>query len=175
MRKPSAFLLLAISAFAAEDKLPLAAKVEVDFVRDIEPIFKRQCQACHGSAQQMSGLRLDDSAKALRRGYSGVVILPGSSARSRLIHLVADTEEKVVMPPGGKRLSAEQVGLLRAWIDQGAKWPARAKAASAVESRSNHWSFQPVGRPGPPQTKNIAWGRNPIDQFILERLEKEGI
>ena len=162
-------------AFGAEKELPPAATRPVDFVRDIEPLFKSRCQACHGTAQQLSGLRLDDAEQALKGGYSGPVILPKNSAKSRLVHLVAGIEEKVVMPPAGKRLTPAEIGLLRAWIDQGAKWPIDAKSTKAVSTRSTHWSFQPITRPQPPQTNNAAWARNAVDQFILARLGKEGI
>ncbi len=155
------FLSLPLFAFAAD------TKPAVDFARDIEPLFRGKCQACHGAAQQMSGLRLDDGAHALKGGYSGPVILPGKSAESRLIHLVSASDQKLAMPPSGTRLTATEVDLLRAWIDQGAKWPAgTAKAAAA---QSVHWSFQPLARPQVPPT------RHGIDHFALERLTREGI
>ncbi len=167
--------IVSVIAFGAEKELPPAATRPVDFVRDIEPLFKSRCHACHGTAQQLSGLRLDDAEQALKGGYSGPVILPKDSAKSRLVHLVAGIEEKVVMPPAGKRLTPAEIGLLRAWIDQGANWPIDAKPTKAVSTRSTHWSFQPITRPQPPQTNNAAWARNAVDQFILARLGKEGI
>ena len=117
------FSILAI--LRAEEKegvLPAAAKERVDFERDIAPIFQASCESCHGAKQQLSGLRLDRRADALAGGYSGAVIRPGDSAGSRLIQLVAGLEKDQVMPMVGERLTANQVGLLRAWIDQGADW-----------------------------------------------------
>ena len=73
------------------------------------------------------------------------------------------------MPPAGKRLTPEEIGVLRAWIDQGATWPESSWAASTAAPRSNHWAFQPIRRPATPA------GQNPIDYFIRKRLEKEGI
>ena len=175
MRRLLPLLLAALASDAAiTSKLPPAARSLVDFERDVEPLFRSRCHGCHGAKTQMSGLRLDDAAAALRGGNSGAVIKPGNSAASRLIHLVAGLEEKVVMPPAGTRLSPLEIGLLRAWIDQGAKWLAR-KAETADPQRPAHWAFRPIGRPGPPRTRNEAWPRNPIDRFVLARLELEGI
>jgi hypothetical protein len=80
------------------------------------------------------------------------------------------------MPPKEReRLPARAIAVLKAWIDQGAKAPADEAVADAGAQKSKHWSFQPVVRPTLPQVRNEAWIRNPIDRFILARLEKEGI
>ncbi|MCP5116306.1 MAG: hypothetical protein GY953_36215, partial [bacterium] len=114
MKSLPTLLLLATAAWPAE----------VDYVREIAPLLESRCYACHGSQQQMSGLRLDRRAEALRGGYSGTVIIPGNSASSRLIKLVAGEEEGLVMPPAGGKLSASEIDRLRSWIDQGAPWVA---------------------------------------------------
>lgn len=172
----AAFWLCAFSLSAQDvpSNLPPPASAAADFARDIEPIFAKRCQACHGSAQQMSGLRLDSGENALKGGYSGPVILPGKSAESKLIHRVASAKTGFAMPPAGEKLSKEEVGLLRAWIDAGAKWPVR-EASSASASKNTHWSYQPVRRPETPQVRNRDWVRNPIDAFVLSRLEADGI
>ena len=103
--------------------LPPATKVQVDFYRDIEPLLKEKCQSCHGAEQQLSGLRLDSRSAALTGGNSGVVVKPGNSRESRLIHLVAGLNKELRMPMTGDPLTTEQVGLLRGWIDQGVLWP----------------------------------------------------
>ena len=103
------------------------------------------------------------------------MIRPGHSAQSRLIHLVAGADLKVVMPLGGMRLSVEQVGLLRTWIDQGANWPAGAPAAAQQTENPAYWAFQPLRKPAPPRALNRTWARNAVDQFVLHRLEKESI
>src|SRR5947209_2435858 len=100
----------------------------VDFQRDVQPIFKARCYQCHGNGKQQSGLRLDDRSAALRGGNSGPVIVPGKSAASRLIHVVSGLDREAKMPPSGKPLTAAEVQRLRAWIDQGAKWPEDAVA-----------------------------------------------
>src|SRR6185436_11716235 len=100
-------------------------------------------------------------------------ILPGKSAESLLVQAVAGVKPDLVMPRKGERLTAEQVGLLRAWIDQGAIWPDSASAK--IEDPRNHWAFKAPSRPRVPEVKQKNWVRNPIDNFILARLEKEKI
>ncbi len=157
---------------ASGDGLPPPAKTKVDFARDVAPLFEKRCSACHGPGQQMSGLRLDKKDAALKGGRSGRAIVPHDSAGSRLIRLVAGTDaEKKVMPPAGDRLTAAEVGILRAWIDQGAEWPEGVNVAA----RASHWSFQKIARPTPPVVRNPGWARNAIDDFVLAKLESEAI
>ena len=154
--------------------LPSPAAREIDFVRDVSPILAR-CQSCHSAKQSMGGLRLDSRIAALAGGNSGPVLLTGRSAESRLIQLVAGTG-KLVMPPSGARLTAENVGVLRAWIDQGLRWPDSFAFASAdPKSKADHWSFTAPKSIDPRHVANSAWVRNPIDTFILAKLEAEGI
>ena len=118
---------LALPLMGAEidaSKLPPAAAVKVEFARDIKPIFEIACIRCHGPEKPKSGFRLNSRAAALKGGDDGVDVLPGNSAQSRLIHYVARLVPEMEMPPEGKGepLTKEQVGLLRAWIDQGVAW-----------------------------------------------------
>ena len=152
-------------------KLPPAASRTVDFAKDIQPIFEATCWKCHGPAKQESGLRLDQRMSALQGGEHGPAIVPGKSADSLLVQAVAGLHSKLKMPKKGDRLTAEQVGLLRAWIDQGAKMP--ASLADADQKKKNHWAFKVPVRPTVPAVKNKNWIRDPIDDFILARLEKE--
>jgi hypothetical protein len=108
----------------------------------------------------MKGLRLDQKAGAMS------VISPGHSAESKLIRMVAGVEGKVVMPPTGARLTAGEIGMLRAWIDQGARWN---------DGGAPHWSFVKPQRPATPALRNPGWARNPIDNFIGARLDSEQI
>ncbi len=153
-----------------------AAGQTVDFDRDIEPIFHQRCYVCHGSSQAMSGLRLDQKDKALAGGYSGAVIVAGDSASSKIVERVASAKEGFRMPPVGERLSDSQIRLLQAWIDAGANWPERDPVAPASDAEGEtHWSFRPPRRGRPPAVEAESWVRNPIDRFVLERLEREGI
>ena len=144
-----------------------------DFQRDVQPIFQKKCMACHGASNQTNGLRLDDGEAALKGGYSGVAIVPGTSATSPLIARVTATEKAKRMPPAGDPLSADQIATLKSWIDSGAKWPVTAKKQASP--KSTHWSYQPILRPTLPEVKQSSWVRNPIDAFVLARLEKENI
>ena len=146
---------------------------QVDFVRDVQPILRKNCYGCHGPAMQQSGLRLDDAATALKGGYSGAAILPGDSVGSALMQRVEGAKGFPVMPPGGKRLKPEEVAALKQWIDAGAVFPSGLKTVSAVQRvKSKHWAFQTVQRPELPV---LAGGRNEIDKFVLARLVNERI
>jgi mono/diheme cytochrome c family protein len=160
----------------------LPAASPADFERDIRPIFETHCYSCHGPANQLSELRLDRKADALRGGGSGVAaVVPHKSAESLLIRYVAGIDDKTVMPPQGlPRLSEQQIGLLRTWIDAGAEWPGDETAASGHDDKPdgrNHWAFQPRTHPQPPRIEDSALRertRNPIDNFVFSRLEKRG-
>ncbi len=160
------------SPASGDDELPPPATRPVDFERDIQPLFARYCLTCHDGQKRRGGLRLDHRPDALAGGDSGPAFEAGKSGESLLIEKVAGLDPASVMPPKGERLSAEQIGLIRAWIDQGANWP---EAAVASRTKSEHWAFQKPVRPDLPEVKNTAWPRNPIDRFILARLENEGL
>ena len=157
-----AFSLLNFSsaAFAAEPTLPPPAQTKIDFVRDIQPIFSKHCYSCHGPDKQEKELRWDIKAVALKGGVSGPAIIPGNSKESRIIRLVAGLEKDLVMPKKGERLSADQIGLLRAWIDQGVAWPDSA-ATAAVPDKSDWWSFKPAKRHPLPQVTNGSKTKEP--------------
>jgi mono/diheme cytochrome c family protein len=161
---------LAAPTFAAE--LPPAANRPIDFDRDVRPLFVKHCYACHGPEKQKGGLRLDRKADALKGGDDGVAIVAGKSAESALVKLTAGLEVDRVMPPKGERLTAEQVGILRAWIDQGAKWPDSAEADPL-----DWWSFRPLAKPAMPKlsAEDEARVRNPVDRFILAKLREKGL
>src|SRR5688572_30126439 len=149
---------------------PLAAWAQtpktIEFNRDIRPILSDYCYTCHGPAKstRKAELRLDtkDGAFADLGGYHAVV--PNKLAESKIWERVNARDPSERMPPAkfGRKLSAQQIDLLRRWIEQGAPW-------------QEHWAFIAPKRPEPPKVKNTAWVRNPIDSFILSRLEKEGM
>src|SRR5260370_342538 len=117
----AALLLVTVSLAIAQTKLPPSANREIDFEKDIQPILSQKCYACHGDDVQQSGLRLDKRQNALRGGDYGPVINPGNSAESKLIRRLVDGDGGLQMPPTGA-LSDEEIGILRAWIDQGAEF-----------------------------------------------------
>ena len=144
-----------------------------DFAKQIEPIFKASCYGCHSGSQPKAGLRLDAKSLALKGGISGKVILPGDGKGSRLIHRVRGLGDEVRMPLKGEPLTEQQIELLRKWIDAGALWPGDEAADEAKIEK--HWAYVKPVRPALPQVKNTAWVRNPVDNFVLARLEKEGL
>jgi mono/diheme cytochrome c family protein len=161
------------SAEAEAGQLPPAATRPVNFAKDIEPILAGHCHSCHGPKKQESALRLSVKADALQGGddYGAKAIVPGRSSESVLIQAVAHTHPDLKMPKKGERLSAEQVGLLRAWIDQGAAWP--ESAVTQGKDSKNHWAFKAPVRPQTPTVKDRKWARSPVDNFILAKLEQE--
>lgn len=105
-------------------KLPPAAKKDgVTFAKDIKPLFEKSCVKCHGPEKQKAKLRLDGLEDTLKGAEDGPVVVKGKSAESELIHSISRLDEDSAMPPEGKGepLTKDEVGLVRAWIDQGAK------------------------------------------------------
>ena len=153
-------------AFAIDvEELPPPAKHVVDFKKEIWPLFQEHCVKCHGPDQQKSGYRIDIAELALEGGEMGEAVIPGNSAKSPLIHFISGLDEEVVMPPKGDPFNAKTVGLIRAWIDQGADWPDNV-GAKAVD-RMDHWAFKKITWPGSPRFMQ------PIDAFIKVRLESK--
>src|SRR5215207_4691918 len=160
------------ATFAADidlAKLPPPATRPIDFAKDVQPIFAESCYGCHGPKRQEVGLRFDVKEDALKGSENGPVIIPGKSAESRVIHAVSHLGD-LKMPKKGERLSAEQVGVLGAWIDQGAQWPETV----AKNDGRDHWAYKAPTRPSLPKVKG-TWAQSPIDKFILARLEKEAL
>jgi len=105
-------------------KLPPASdKKDVTFEKNIKPIFEKSCFKCHGEEKHKGKLRVDSIAAIKKGGEDGEVVVSGNSAKSTLVQSVARLDEDSAMPPDGKGdpLTKEQVGLIRAWIDQGLK------------------------------------------------------
>jgi mono/diheme cytochrome c family protein len=158
------------TVLAAE--LPPPATHKIDFAKDLQPLFAERCFDCHGEKKQESGLRLDGREFALKGGDHGPAFVHGKSAESLIVQVLAGVHADIApMPRKKEKLTAEQIGLVRAWIDQGAEWEGDAPAT--YSTATNHWAFKAPVRPAPPETKHKRWGRNPIDAFILARLEKE--
>jgi mono/diheme cytochrome c family protein len=165
-----ALALLASYPLVAAKELPPAVQRRIDFEQEVRPIFIQACVSCHGPDKQRGGLRLDTRA-ALRGGDSGPVLIAKKSADSLLIHLVAGLEAERVMPPKGPRLTAQQIGILRAWIDQGATWP------GVDDDGRDWWSLRALHRPELPKlpAEDAAWARNPVDVFIRAKLREQSL
>jgi len=157
-----------------ERKSSSAVARPVEFDRDVQPILAKHCIRCHGSDRAESGLRLHHRASAMKGGDRGAVIEVRNSGKSPLIHRRASEDDDQRMPPKGEgeRLSAEQIAVLRAWIDAGANWP---DEAAGTLKQTEHWAFKKPLRPAVPAVQTTAWPRNDLDRFVLARLEAEGL
>jgi mono/diheme cytochrome c family protein len=159
----AALLLSAIPA-------PLAAGDAADYTTQIKPLVKSHCQACHGALKQEGNLRLDTAAAMRKGGDSGPAVVAGNAAASLLIVRIAATDEASRMPQEGKPLTAEQVELVRRWIDSGAASPAGEQPEPDPRA---HWAFQLPVRPQPPV--GAVAGSQPIDAFIHATLAERGL
>ncbi|WP_164103940.1 PSD1 and planctomycete cytochrome C domain-containing protein [Candidatus Laterigemmans baculatus] len=155
-------LLRAADGALAAERGP-AGNGDVIFSRDIQPLISKHCLLCHGPDEAEGGVRLDVAELAAAAADSGArAIVPGDAEQSELLRRVTSSDLSERMPPDGEPLSDEQVSLLRQWIEQGAEY-------------EPHWSYRPVRKPGLPSLQSDANIRNPIDRFVLARLEQAGI
>ncbi len=165
--------------------LPEAADRPVKYFGDIHPLLADHCLSCHGPDKQKGGLRLDSLEAALKGGESfGPAIIPGKSAESPFIQFIAHLEPDMEMPPDEDPLSDEKIGILRAWIDQGALWPKpKGKGEEGelstlgnqelfFELAKTHWAYQPVPKA---EKGSLSEGPSRIDQFIHEKLAANGM
>lgn len=167
MRCLSVGMIFVVAAVvSAEEKpAPPAPAAKIDFDRDVRPILKTHCFACHGEKEK-GGLRLDTESAAIAGGNTGPVILRGKATQSPLIHAIKATDPGKIMPPGeAKKLTNNEVTILHRWIDQGAKWGITSE--TGLKLASNHWSFQPIVRPVVRQQENA------IDDLVRKRLAQE--
>lgn len=169
--------LAAVAADVEASKLPPATEdIRVDFNRDIKPIFEQSCFRCHGPERPKSGFRLDNRTSALKGGDDAPDdIVPGDSARSKLVQYVAHVVEDMEMPPPGKAdaLTAAQIGVLRAWIDQGAAWPADAIKAARADSITATPEFQWFWVDGNKRKFREDWGQREGVGGGLEHFEMQ--
>ncbi len=144
---------------------------KVDFAKEIQPILEKSCVECHGPQKAKSSLRVDLKADALKGGDTGALLVAGDASKSLLIQVVEGTHAEISrMPKKRDPLTPEQIALLRKWIEQGADWP---DAAATEDARLKHWAFKAPTRPELPAAKNQRWVRNPVDAFILAKLDGE--
>lgn len=156
------------------------------FETKIRPLLSEHCFACHGSRIQTAGLDLSTKAGFFKGGENGPVVSQGDPENSRLIHVVG-YQDKIKMPPTGK-LTDQEISNLTSWVRSGAWWPDEKSLPSSLpasepghegpkysKEQQGFWSFQPVKVSSPPVVQRKDWAKTPIDNFILARLEKEGL
>ncbi|WP_437226853.1 PSD1 and planctomycete cytochrome C domain-containing protein [Planctomicrobium sp. SH661] len=151
-----------------------AEEVQHDYLKQVKPLLKERCYACHGALKQEGGLRLDALSLIQQGGDSGAVISTGDEvAQSLILQRVSATDPADRMPPEheGEPLSQEQISILRNWIQQGAQGPLDEQPESDPR---DHWAFRPIQRPDVPELES-SWGRNPIDAFIAHRHQELGL
>lgn len=167
-----AVVLLCAPAIAAD---PSAADLEF-FEAKVRPLLVKHCHECHSAKSKAvkGGLQLDNHADVLKGGDTGAALVEGKPDDSLLIQSVR--YESFEMPPTGK-LSQANIDTLAKWVEIGAPWPQEEVVQQQTKSydwskvREQHWAWQPIPRPEPPKVDNAAWPRNPIDSFVLNKLE----
>jgi len=189
-------LTLLILAVAETNAAPSTAKEGMDwntqptpdqidfFESHVRPLLSEHCYECHsqGAKKLKAELRLDSRQGIMRGGESGSVISPGNAESSPLIRAIRYQEESLEMPPD-RKLPPRLIDFLTDWINMGAPWPGESEpVATPVKPpydwdkfRREHWAFRPVTKPAPPPVKDEAWVSNPIDHFILAKLEQAGL
>ena len=162
-----------LSLFLCLHGTVLFAADDVDYERQVKPIFAKKCYACHGVLQQKSGLRLDTAGFILKGGTSGEAIVPSKPDDSLLVEMLT-AKNGIQMPPEGEGtpLNAEELDLVKRWITQGAKGPADEQPQ--INPR-DYWSYKVPQRPAVPAVKNPAWAQNPIDAFIAAEHDRRGL
>jgi len=145
----------------------------VDYEHEIKPLLAAKCSSCHGALEQESGLRLDAGELILAGGDEGPSVVVGDAVASLLIHRITAEDVDERMPPEGEGepLDAEQVALLKAWISEGAKFPADEIIPA---DPAEHWAYQTPVRPAVPASEDALWTQ-PIDAFIAEQHQRLGL
>ena len=175
-------VIVAAGGRAGEPGAALTPEQEQFFEAKVRPILAARCLECHGPKKEESGLRLDSRQAALDGGDSGErAVVPGEPDRSLLVKAINHAGD-IHMPPETK-LPASEIEVLTDWIRQGLPWPAASQselptqsaADRAPDHRANHWAYQPIADPPLPPVRDRQAVRNPIDQFVLARLQSAGL
>ncbi len=178
---PFCLVLLAGSLFpsvsAAQDKKPTPAAIQF-FETKVRPVLVENCFECHSGKKHRGGLSLESQAGMLEGGDTGPALVPGHPEKSLLVKAILH-DGKLKMPKN-KKLKGDEIDALSQWIKMGAPWPGSDKAVKKGEFQISdkdraHWAYQAVKRPTAPEVKDKAWVRNPIDAFILGKLEAKGL
>jgi hypothetical protein len=147
------------------------------FEAKVRPLLVKHCYECHAakSSQTKGGLALDSRSGWQAGGDSGEVIVPGRPDESLLIESVRYSNSDLQMPPK-YRLSDQEIAVLVAWVELGApdprsSGPIAKKSGVDWSQGDKHWAFQPIAAPTPPQVQQVDWIRDPLDRFILEKIE----
>src|SRR5262249_32037307 len=147
---------------------------QIDFYQTkVRPLLNSQCLMCHNNEKRTNGLSLESREALLTGGNRGPAAEPGKPESSRLIQAVEYATD-LKMPPTGK-LGDEEIARLKRWVEMGLPWVESESRQAARPAANKHWAFQPPQHFPEPKVTNFSWVRNPIDSFILARLEREGL
>ncbi len=183
---PTAIILLAASLRAADmpanhPPVKLSASDAQFFETKIRPLLVDKCYKCHSKEADKirGGLLLDTREAILHGGNTGPSVVPGKPDESLLIQAIRYKDEDLQMPPKGEKLTDQQIADLTEWVRRGMPDPRTlvAKGSSSAYGGvgKKHWAFQPVKKPALPAVQNAAWVQNPIDNFVLAKLEAAGM
>jgi hypothetical protein len=162
---------------------PGAAVSAEFFEKEIRPLLSENCYACHGTTVHQGGLSLDTRAALLKGGDKGPALVPGDAAKSLLLKAVR--HQGLQMPPG-RKLADRQIASLERWVREGAAWPEASGAGGATaaapvawesifQARRQWWSLLPLAKPAVPLVRNKPWSAQPVDRFVLAKLEQKGL
>ncbi len=169
---------------ANHPKIAGLAPADVEFFESkVRPILSKHCYNCHSteSDKARGGLLLDTREAVLAGGNTGPALVAGKPEESLLIEAIRYKNEDLQMPPKGEKLSDEQIAILTEWVKRGAPDPRINLEIKGTDNPAyagvgkNHWAFKPVQKPAVPAVKDTSWVKNPVDNFVLARLEANGM
>ena len=174
-------LVLASAGSVRRRRCPRRTALEF-FEKSVRPVLVERCQTCHGATKQKGGPSARLARGGAQGGETGPAVVPGKPGESLLVGAV-NYGDDLQMPPKS-RLAAAEVAALTRWVEMGVPWPAEAAhgeppSASAAKGfdlkgrKAAHWAWATVEPKAPPEVNDASWPRDPIDRFLLARLEDE--
>ena len=181
-RQTAILATLLATAFVHAADEPVASKEGLEFFeKNVRQILADRCFECHSADKGSSkgGLILDSRDGAYKGGDEGPSVVPGNLEKSLLVKAIRYTDPEFAMPPkkSGGKLPDDKIAILEEWVKMGAPMPAggAAKLTGLTGKARQHWAFQPVKKAAVPTVKNKDWVKNPIDAFVLAKLEEKGL
>jgi hypothetical protein len=168
-----ALVFLLASSLHAQPAQPDRAKLVEFFETKVRPVLVDNCFSCHSAVKPKGGVRLDRKEFVFKASDEPLIV-PGHPEKSLLVQAIRHEIEHKMPPPPKTKLSARAIEDITTWIKLGAAWPDEKQTANGADPRK-HWAFQPVRNPPLPAVKQKDWPANPIDAFILAKLEAKGL
>lgn len=174
--------LLLVTGLASAEHVPTPEQAAF-FKKEVKPILEKSCYRCHGGEEKLKGhFRITSREGILKGGDQGSAFDEANPAKSFLLEMISYKDSDYEMPPKAK-LPQGQIDILTKWVMDGVPFPAEDeiqgeaghKGRVITAADREHWSFQPIQNPEPPKTKDTKWPANPIDRFVLQKLEEAGL